>query len=112
MTVTDCLLPSDALDCGAVDLWLNRPLLMGSPDSPVIFSRGALHFSESGQFAGHASLGTGHCPGHTGQSGAPQAGANLFCSILIELPKRPFSLYVYMNFMDLRKYQLGKLVSP
>jgi hypothetical protein len=26
------------------------------------FSHGALRFPESGQFMGHASLGTGHCP--------------------------------------------------
>jgi hypothetical protein len=78
---------------------------MGPPDSLVIFSRGALRFPESGQFTEHASLGTG-------QSGAPQTGANLFCSILIELPQGLFSLYVYVNFMHLRRHQLGKLVSP
>jgi hypothetical protein len=49
---------------------------------------------------------------HTGQSGALQAGANLFCSILIELPQGFFSLCVYVNFMHLREDQLGKLVSP
>jgi hypothetical protein len=35
MIVADCLWPSDALDCGAVDRWRSWPLLMGSPDSPV-----------------------------------------------------------------------------
>jgi hypothetical protein len=48
----------------------------------------------------------------TEQSGAPQAGAILTCPILIELAQGSFSLYVYVNFMHLRKYQLGKLVSP
>jgi hypothetical protein len=76
------------------------------------FSGGALCFPESSQFAGRASHGIGHCPVHTGQSGAPQAGVNLFCSKVEELPLRSFSLYVYMNFMHLRKDQLGKLVSP
>jgi hypothetical protein len=46
----------------AVDRWRRRPLLVGSPDSPVNFSRGVLHFPESGQFAWRASLGIGHCP--------------------------------------------------
>jgi hypothetical protein len=64
---------------------------VGSPDSPVIFSRGALKIPESDQFAGCSSLGTGHCPMHTGQSSAPQAGANLFFSKLIELPQGHFS---------------------
>jgi hypothetical protein len=36
----------------------------------------------------------------------------LSCPILIELAKGSFFLYVYMNFMHLRKDQLGKLVSP
>jgi hypothetical protein len=35
------------------------------------FSRGALSFTESDLFVGCASLGTGHCPVHIGQSGAP-----------------------------------------
>jgi hypothetical protein len=39
-------------------------MTIGSPDSPVNFSRGALRFLESSQFVGHASL-------DTGQSGAP-----------------------------------------
>jgi hypothetical protein len=54
-----------------VDHWRSRPFLVGSPDSPVIFSRGALRFPENGQFVGRASMGTGHWPVHTGQSGAP-----------------------------------------
>ena len=83
-----------------------------TPDSPVNFSRGALLFPESGLYVGRASLGTGHCLVHTGQFGAPQAGAILTCPILIELAQGSFSLYVYMNFMHLRKDQLGKLVSP
>jgi hypothetical protein len=49
------------------------------------FSRGALSFTESDLFVGRASLGTRHCPVHTGQSGAPQAGASLTCPIFIEL---------------------------
>jgi hypothetical protein len=60
----------------------------------VSFSREALRIPESGQFARRASLGTE-------QSGAPQAGANLFCSILIELPQGSFSLYLYVNLMHL-----------
>jgi hypothetical protein len=32
---------------------------------------------ESKEFVAGASLGTGHCPVHTGQSGAPQASACL-----------------------------------
>jgi hypothetical protein len=78
----------------AVDRWRSRPLLVGAPDSPVIFSGGALRIPESGQFAGRASLGTGHCPVHPGLSGAPQAGASLFCSILLEFPQGLFSLCV------------------
>jgi hypothetical protein len=35
----------------------------------------------------------------------------MFCSIVIELPQGSFSLYVCVNFMHLRKDQLGKLVS-
>jgi hypothetical protein len=62
-------------------------------------------FPESGLFVGHASLGTG-------QSGAPQAGASLTCPIFIELAQGSISLQMYMNFMHLRKGQLGKLVSP
>jgi hypothetical protein len=71
----------------------------------VNFSHGVLRIPESGQFVGHPSLGTG-------QSGAPQAAASLICSILIELAQGSFCLYVYVNFMHLRKDQLGKLVSP
>jgi hypothetical protein len=78
----------------------------------VIFSGGVLCFLESGQFVGRASLGIGHYPVYTGQSSAPQAGANMFCSILIELLQGSFSLYVYVDFMHLRKDQLGKLDSP
>jgi hypothetical protein len=58
-----------------------------TPDSLVNFSRGALRFPESGLFVGCASLGL-----HTGQSGAPQAGASLIHPIFIELAKGPFSL--------------------
>jgi hypothetical protein len=58
---------------------------VGSSDSPVDFSRGALSFLKSGLFVGSASLGTGHCPVHTEQSGAPQAGASLTCPIFIEV---------------------------
>jgi hypothetical protein len=76
------------------------------------FSRGALRFPESGLFIEHASLGIGHCPVHTGQSRAPQAGAGLICPILTELAHGSFSLLMYMNFMHLRKDQLDKLVSP
>jgi hypothetical protein len=79
--------------------WAHRTVWC-PPDSPVIFGRGALRFPESGQFAGRAGLGTG------------QTDANLFCSIHIELPQGSFSLYVYVNFMHLRKDLLGKLVSP
>jgi hypothetical protein len=75
------------------------------------FSCGALSFPESGQFVGRFSLGTGHCSVHTRQSGAPQAGAILICPILVELAQGSFSL-LYVNFMHLRKDQLGKLVSP
>jgi hypothetical protein len=78
----------------------------------VIFRHGTLRIPKSGQFFGLSSLGTGHCPVHTRQSGAPWAGANLFCSILIELPQGSFSLCVYVNFMHLIKDQLDKLVSP
>jgi hypothetical protein len=79
-------------------------LAEGSPDSSVNFSRGALCFPESSLFVGCASLGTG-------QSGAPQAGVSLIRPILIELAHGSFFLYVYMNFMHLRKDQLSKLVS-
>jgi hypothetical protein len=83
-----------------------------TPDNMVNFSRGALHFPESGQFVGRSSLGTRHFPLHIGQSNAPQAGAILIFPILIKLAHGSFSLYVYMNFMHIRKDQLGKLVSP
>jgi hypothetical protein len=58
----------------------------------VIFSHGALSFLESGLFVGRASLGTRHYSVHTGQSGAPQAGASLIRPIFIELVKGSFSL--------------------
>jgi hypothetical protein len=77
----------------------------------VNFSSGALSFPESGQIVGRFSLGTGHYLMHTGQSGAPQVGAILICPILVELAQGSFSL-LYVNFMNLRKDQLGKLVSP
>jgi hypothetical protein len=48
----------------AVDHWWSRPLLVGAPDSPVIFSHRALRISKSSQFVGLASLGTRHCPVH------------------------------------------------
>jgi hypothetical protein len=35
-------------------------------------------------FVGRASLGTGHCPMHTVQSGVPQVGASLIHPIFIE----------------------------
>jgi hypothetical protein len=71
-------------------------------------SHGALSFLESGQFAGRSSLGTGYCPVRTRKSDAPQSGAILNCPILIELAQGSFSLYVYVNFMHLRKDQVGK----
>jgi hypothetical protein len=58
---------------------------MGSLDSLVNFSRGALSLLESNLFVGRASLGTGHCLVHTGQSCAPQVGASLTCPIFIEV---------------------------
>jgi hypothetical protein len=93
--------------------WAHRAVRC-TPDSPVIFSYGALRFPESGLFVWHSSLGTGHypCRVHTGQSGAPLASAILSCPILIDLAQGSFSLYVYMNSMHLRKDQLDKLVSP
>jgi hypothetical protein len=36
-------------------------------------------------FVGRASLCTRHCPVHTGQSGAPQAGSSLTRPIIIEM---------------------------
>jgi hypothetical protein len=98
---------------GKDDRWpLAHRTVRCTPNCPVNFSRGALSFPESGQFIGRSSLGTGHCPLHTRQSGAPQADAILIYHILIELAHGSFSLCVYMNFMHLRKDQLGKLVSP
>jgi hypothetical protein len=90
--------------------WAHRTVRC-TPNIPVIFSRGALHFSESDLFVWHSSLGT-DCPVHTEKSGAPQVGAILSCPILIDLVQGSLSLYVYMNFMHLRKDQLGKIVSP
>jgi hypothetical protein len=49
------------------------------------FRWGAMRFPESGMFVGCASLGTRHCPVHTGQSGALQAGASLTCPIFREV---------------------------
>jgi hypothetical protein len=82
-------------------------LALGSLKNPVSFSRGALRIPGSSQFVGPSSLGTGHCLMHTGYSDAPQASAILICPILIVLAQESFSLYVYMNFMLLRKDQLG-----
>jgi hypothetical protein len=48
------------------------------------FSRGVPRIPESVQFAKWSSLGTGHRVVHTGQSGVPQAGVYLFCSILVD----------------------------
>jgi hypothetical protein len=81
-------------------------------DSPVNFSRGALSFPKSDMFVSLACLGTGHCPVHTRQSGAPQASVSLTRPVFIETTKGPLSLQLNMNFMYLRKDQLGKLVSP
>jgi hypothetical protein len=53
----------------------------------VIFSGEVLRILESGQFTGRASLGTG-------QSGTPQDGASLFCSLLLEFPKVIFLVCV------------------
>jgi hypothetical protein len=47
-------------------------------------------------FVGHASLGTRHCLVHTGQSGAPQAGASLTCPILIEVAQG-FMFLIVLN---------------
>jgi hypothetical protein len=67
-------------DCVA-DRWCGRGWLTrqssGTPDSQVNYSRDSPTFLESSEFVEHASLGTGHCPVHTGQSGAPQDGASL-----------------------------------
>jgi hypothetical protein len=51
----------------ADDRWPRAPF--GSPDSPVNYSRGAFAFSREQRVRRRASLGTG-------QSGAPQAGAD------------------------------------
>jgi hypothetical protein len=75
LTISDLLTFQTA---EAVDRWRSRPLLVGSPVSPVNFSQGALRFPESGQFVRRASLGTR-------QSGALQAGANLICPIFREV---------------------------
>jgi hypothetical protein len=74
--VADCLLTSDAGDCGcspAVDRWQSRTLhrgltgqSSGTPDSLVIFSGRASRIPEIGQFAECSSQGTGHCLVHTG----------------------------------------------
>jgi hypothetical protein len=63
---------------------------MCTMDNPMNFSRGALHFPETNHFIGRSSLGTGHYPVHTGQSGAPHAGVILTCPILIELAQGHF----------------------
>jgi hypothetical protein len=72
--VADCLLTSDASDCGAVDRsqplaestvasWAHRTVRC-TPDSPMNFSGRALRILEIGQFVECSSLGTGHCPVH------------------------------------------------
>jgi hypothetical protein len=48
------------------------------------FRHGVLRFPVSGLFVGRANLGTGHCPVHTRQSSAPQAGAILIRPIFKE----------------------------
>jgi hypothetical protein len=73
----------------AVQLLGSQALVVGSPDSLVNFSHGALSFLESSQFVGRSSLGIRYCPVHTG-SGAPQAGAILTRPVFIELAKGPF----------------------
>jgi hypothetical protein len=54
-------------DCAA-DRWPRAPLthrtVRCTPDSPVIFSRGAFAFSRERRVRSWASLGTGHCPVH------------------------------------------------
>jgi hypothetical protein len=54
-------------DCTA-DRWPRASLthwtVRCTPDSPVIFSRGAFAFSRERRVCRRASLGTGHCPVH------------------------------------------------
>jgi hypothetical protein len=72
-----------ALADHAVDRWLSVRLahltVRCTLDSPMNFSRGTLSFSLEQLVGRGTSLGTGHCPVHTRQSGAPQAGASLTC---------------------------------
>jgi hypothetical protein len=49
---------------GAIDPRARLAVVVGSPDSPVNFSRGAFAFSRERRVRRRASLGTGHCPVH------------------------------------------------
>jgi hypothetical protein len=62
------------------DRWLARlahRTIRCTPDSPMKYSHDALSFFRERPIRRGARLGTGHCPVHTGQSGAPQAGASV-----------------------------------
>jgi hypothetical protein len=48
------------------------------------YSHGSLSFPKGGMFVGRTSLGIGHCPVYTGQSGVPLAGASLIRPIFRE----------------------------
>jgi hypothetical protein len=65
----------------AADRWSERCWLTvqfgAPPDSLVVFSHDVLGNSLEQRVRRCASLGTGHCPVHTRQSDAPQAGVSL-----------------------------------
>jgi hypothetical protein len=109
--VADYLLTSDATDCKrslAVDRWWSWPLLRGitgqsggTPDSSVIiknehqeFPRAASSRSASAMALDTVRCATGSCK-----------------SVLLQtyrIVPQSFSLYVYMNFMHLRKILTGQ----
>jgi hypothetical protein len=72
-----CLCHASPVDCTSIALPTVGADVVGSPDSPVNFSHGVLADSREQRVRRWASLDIGHCPVHTGQSGAPQAGTSL-----------------------------------
>jgi hypothetical protein len=65
----------------AADRWLSRPLahrtVWCTPDSPVNYSRTPSATFPRAASSPEAPWRTGHCPVHTGQSGAPDRGSLL-----------------------------------
>jgi hypothetical protein len=115
LTVSDLLTPQTAWQStiGEDDhwSWTHREVWCTS-DSPMNFSHVAPRFPRATSSLGAPAWAsdtvwcTQDSPVHL------MLVQSWFAPILIVLAQGSFSLYVYMNFMHLRKDQLGKLVSP